>query len=270
MSGLGIAATSRLRDQRQELRDVVVVHRMHRGEVRAGDPAPQARAAASRRPAVSMWRDSGSSVSSQCMSTISPRSAAISQSSRDRARCRRPSSARNAGCRRRRRRPCRARGCVLSRARRRAVVARPAGRRRAAGRYRARRRCLTSSSASTAEQPVVADVDMGADREQAHRHRPVAIGERPLLHRLVRQQRLQLAPERDAFEQRARRVDARQAVGKRRVHVEMRVDEGRRHEAARRRRRRGPPRRRAAARSPRSSRRRCRCRPRCRRAACRP
>ncbi len=28
-----------------------------------------------------MWRDSGSSVSSQCMSTIRPRSAAISQSS---------------------------------------------------------------------------------------------------------------------------------------------------------------------------------------------
>ncbi len=55
------------------------------------------------------------------------------------------------------------------------------------------------------KQPVVADIDMGADGEQAHRHRPVAIAERPLLHGLVGQQRLQLAPERDAFEQRAGR-----------------------------------------------------------------
>ena len=90
------------------------------------------------------------------------------------------------------------------------------------------------------EQPVVADVDMGADGEQAHRDRPVAIAKRALLHRLMGEQRLQLAPERNAFEQRARDVDARDAVGERRIHVEMRVDEGRRDEASRRRRRSRP------------------------------
>ena len=82
------------------------------------------------------------------------------------------------------------------------------------------------------EQPVVADVDMAADGEQAHRHRPVAIGERPVAHRLMGQQRLQFAPERDAFEQRAGGVDARHAVGQRRVHMEMRIDEGRRDQIA--------------------------------------
>ncbi len=40
--------------------------------------------------------------------------------------------------------------------------------------------------------------------------------------------------ERDAFQQRARRIDARNAVGQRRIHVEMRVDEGRRDEIPRR------------------------------------
>ena len=82
------------------------------------------------------------------------------------------------------------------------------------------------------QQPVVAGVDMAADGEQAHRHRPVAIGERALAHGLMRQQRLQLAPQPDAFEQRARRVDARNAVGQRRIHVEMRIDEGRRDQVA--------------------------------------
>ena len=84
-------------------------------------------------------------------------------------------------------------------------------------------------------QPVVADVDMRADGEQALRHREVAIAERPLHHRLDGQQRLQLAPERDAFEQRAGLVHARQAERQRRVHVEMAVDEGRRDEPAARR-----------------------------------
>ena len=82
------------------------------------------------------------------------------------------------------------------------------------------------------EQPVVADVDMAADREQALGHREVAIAQRALDHRLVREQRLQLAPQRDAFEQRARLVEARQAERERRVHVEMDVDERRRHEIA--------------------------------------
>jgi hypothetical protein len=49
------------------------------------------------------------------------------------------------------------------------------------------------------QQPVIAYVDMAADSEQAHRHGPVAIGERSLDHRLLRQQRFQLGPERDAL-----------------------------------------------------------------------
>ena len=63
------------------------------------------------------------------------------------------------------------------------------------------------------EQPRVADVDMRANREQALRHRPVAIAKRTLDQRFLREQRLQFPPERNALEQRAAPVDARQAVG---------------------------------------------------------
>jgi hypothetical protein len=46
------------------------------------------------------------------------------------------------------------------------------------------------------------------------------------------EQRLELAPQRNAFEQRAAFVDARQAVAQRGVHVEMRIDEvGRKQKA---------------------------------------
>jgi hypothetical protein len=48
----------------------------------------------------------------------------------------------------------------------------------------------------------------------------------------LRQMRLQLAPQRDTFEQGARCVHARQAIRQRRVHVEVRVDEWRRDERA--------------------------------------
>ena len=67
-------------DEREQLADVVVVHAVHRGQVRAGDPAgePSRCVSAAR---VSMWRECGSSVSSQCMSTIRPRFAASSHSS---------------------------------------------------------------------------------------------------------------------------------------------------------------------------------------------
>ena len=82
------------------------------------------------------------------------------------------------------------------------------------------------------EQPVVAGVHVAADREQAHGDRPVAITERTLHHRVMGHPGLELAPERDAFEQGAGGVDARQAVAERGVHVEMWVHEGRRDEAA--------------------------------------
>ena len=80
------------------------------------------------------------------------------------------------------------------------------------------------------EQAVVADVDMAANRKQALRHGEVAIAQRPLGHRLVRQMRLQFAPQRNAFDERAGLVEARLAERQGRVHVEMAIDEGRREE----------------------------------------
>ena len=83
------------------------------------------------------------------------------------------------------------------------------------------------------KEPVVADVDMRAHREQTSRDGKVTVSQRPLHDRFVCQQRLQLAPERDAFEQRARLVHSRQPERQRRVHMEMAIDEGRGDEAAR-------------------------------------
>jgi hypothetical protein len=76
------------------------------------------------------------------------------------------------------------------------------------------------------------DVHVRPDREEPLRHGEVAVAHRPLNHRLDREQRLQLPPERDAFQQRARDVQARQPQAERGVHMEMRVDEGRSDEAA--------------------------------------
>ena len=78
------------------------------------------------------------------------------------------------------------------------------------------------------QQPVVADVDVRAHRQQTLGDGEVAIAQRAFGDRLVGQQRLQLAPQRDAFEQGARLVEPRQAERQRRVHVEMAVDERRR------------------------------------------
>ena len=86
------------------------------------------------------------------------------------------------------------------------------------------------------EQAVVADVDVAAHREQALRDREIAIAQRALGDRLMRQQRLQFAPQRDAFEQRAGLVEPRQAERQRRVHMEMAIDERRRRRAGRARR----------------------------------
>ena len=82
------------------------------------------------------------------------------------------------------------------------------------------------------QQPIVAHVDVAAHGKKAHGHGPVAIGERPFEHRLVGQERFQLAPQRDALEQGAGAIDARNAVGQRRVHMEVHVHERRRDEAA--------------------------------------
>ena len=83
-----------------------------------------------------------------------------------------------------------------------------------------------------ADQPRVGGVDVAADREEAHRHRPVAVGERAVADLLEGRDRAEFAPELDALEQRPGRVDPRQAVGQRCVHVEVRVDERRGDEVA--------------------------------------
>ena len=80
-------------------------------------------------------------------------------------------------------------------------------------------------------QAVVADIDMGADGQQPLCHGQIAIAQGAFHHRLDRQQRLQFAPERDAFQQRARPVQPGQAQAERGIHVKMRVDEGRRGKA---------------------------------------
>ena len=61
------------------------------------------------------------------------------------------------------------------------------------------------------DEPVVADVDMAADREQALDDREVAVAQRALGDRFRREQRLQLAPQRDAFEQRAGLIEPRES-----------------------------------------------------------
>ena len=82
------------------------------------------------------------------------------------------------------------------------------------------------------QQARIAHVDVGANRQQSLGHRPVAISQRALDDGLESELRLELAPQRDALQQRAALIDARQPVGQRRVHVEMGVDERRRHELA--------------------------------------
>src|SRR5271156_268319 len=82
------------------------------------------------------------------------------------------------------------------------------------------------------DEPVVADVDMRAHREQALADGQIAIAQRALRDRLVREQRLQFAPQRDALEQGARLVEPGQAQRQSRVHVKMTVDERRGDEPA--------------------------------------
>ena len=82
------------------------------------------------------------------------------------------------------------------------------------------------------QQPVVADIHMGADRQKPVTDRPVAIFKRPFGQGFSGQVRLELAPQRDPLEQRARCVDARKAVGQGGIHVEVGIDERRRHQAS--------------------------------------
>jgi hypothetical protein len=73
---------------------------------------------------------------------------------------------------------------------------------------------------------------MGADGEEALADREIAVAKRALDDGLVRQLRLQLAPDLDTLEQPAAFVKARQAERERCVHMEVAIDEGRRDKLA--------------------------------------
>lgn len=75
-------------------------------------------------------------------------------------------------------------------------------------------------------------VHVAANVEKALGDGEVAIAKRSFDEGFLRQQRPQLAPERDALEQRAGDVHARQTERQRRIHVEMRIAEGRADQAA--------------------------------------
>src|SRR5204863_741909 len=57
-------------------------------------------------------------------------------------------------------------------------------------------------------EPVVADVHMAADREEALGDREIAIAQRALGDRLRRQQRPELAPQRDALDRKSTRLNS--------------------------------------------------------------
>ena len=82
------------------------------------------------------------------------------------------------------------------------------------------------------QQTVIADIDMGTDRQQTASNGPVAILQRARHQRFLRQQRLEFAPKGDAFKQGAGTIDARQAVTERGIHMKVRIDEGRRYQVA--------------------------------------
>ena len=75
---------------------------------------------------------------------------------------------------------------------------------------------------------------MAAHGEQPLGHSKVAIADSAFDQRLFGQGRAQLAPEGNAFEQRAGAIHPGQAERECRIHVEMRIDEGRADQLARR------------------------------------
>jgi hypothetical protein len=70
-------------------------------------------------------------------------------------------------------------------------------------------------------------VHVAADRKKPLGHRQIAIPQRALHHRVHRQKRFQLPPERDPLQERARQVEPRLPEAERGIHVEMRIDERR-------------------------------------------
>jgi hypothetical protein len=73
---------------------------------------------------------------------------------------------------------------------------------------------------------------MAAHGQQPLRYGEVAVAQRAIDDSLLRQDGLQLAPQRDAFEERPRLVEPGQTERERRIHVEMAVHERRADEVA--------------------------------------
>ncbi len=73
---------------------------------------------------------------------------------------------------------------------------------------------------------------MAANIKEALCDGEVAIAQGPLDQGFLREERAQLAPERDALEQRPGNIHARQTERQGRIHVEMRIAEGRAHQPA--------------------------------------
>ena len=77
------------------------------------------------------------------------------------------------------------------------------------------------------DQPVVANVNMAANGEQALRDSEIAVTQRTLRHRFVGEMRFEFAPEGDSLKQRARDVQTRKSKRQGRVEMKVAVDEGR-------------------------------------------
>lgn len=82
----------------------------------------------------------------------------------------------------------------------------------------------------SSEKTRIADIDMAANCQQALADGQVAIAQGALDHGFNGQHRLQLAPKCNPFQKRAGTVETRQTERQGCIHVEMRVDERRRHE----------------------------------------
>ena len=78
-----------------------------------------------------------------------------------------------------------------------------------------------------AAQMVGRCVDMGPDRQKSHGGCPVTIAHSALDHFVDGCDFAQLAPQADALDQRAAGIHARQTIGQGCVHMEMRIDKGR-------------------------------------------
>ena len=77
----------------------------------------------------------------------------------------------------------------------------------------------------------MADVDVATEVKDPLRDAPAQVLASTFLDRFVRQQRLELCPQRDPFEQRARGVAPRRTGGENGIQVEVAVDKRRRDKA---------------------------------------